>query len=99
MLQITATDLSVSVAQLIISDKTIKGEKYYQKQKKVTCSFQYMYHLHASSNIYIIYSSRYISWRHWISLDHCSNIKGEKLKAEKSFREKHNTKYSKINSK
>ena len=28
MLQISATDLTVSVAQLIISDKTTKGEKY-----------------------------------------------------------------------
>ena len=28
MLQITATDLTVSVAQLIISDKTTKREKY-----------------------------------------------------------------------
>ena len=41
-----------------------------------------MYHLHASSNIYIIYSSRYINWRHWISLDHSSNIKAVKLKVE-----------------
>ena len=28
MLQITATDLTVSVAQLIISDTATKGEKY-----------------------------------------------------------------------
>ena len=33
-------------------------------------------------NVCTIYSSRYINWRHWISLDHSSNIKAVKLKVE-----------------
>ena len=57
MLQITAADLTASAAQLITNDKTTKGEKYLKKKKKQLAPF----------NVYTIYSSSCIIWRHWIS--------------------------------
>ena len=36
----------------------------------------------------------YVIWRHCISLDHSSNITGEKLRGGNNFRKKHNAKYS-----